>query len=174
MNLNNYTIKSQELIQAAQQLAFNSNNPNIESNHLLKALLNDKESTIEYFLKKNNVNIQLVSTKNEEALNILPNTAAEPAQSISRDLNNVLLQANASLKEFKDEFVNPEHFLIGLLKGKDDVSKILKDAGLTEKGLIASIKELRKGSTINSQTSTQQHNSLQKYAKNLNELAQQW
>lgn len=172
MNLNNYTIKSQELIQAAQQLAFNSNNPNIESNHLLKALIDDKESTIDFLLKKNNVNVQFVSNKNDEAIKKLPTASNVPAEGISRDLNNVLLQANSSLKEFKDEFVNPEHILIGLLKGKDDVSKILKDAGLTEKGLIASIKELRKGSTINSQTSTQQHNSLQKYAKNLNELAQ--
>lgn len=172
MNLNNYTIKSQELIQAAQQLAFNNNNPNIESNHLLKALIDDKESTIDFLLKKNNVNVQFVSNKNDEAIKKLPTASNVPAEGISRDLNNVLLQANSSLKEFKDEFVNPEHILIGLLKGKDDVSKILKDAGLTEKGLIASVKELRKGSTINSQTASQQHNSLQKYAKNLNELAQ--
>ena len=75
MNLNNYTIKSQELIQAAQQLAFNNNNPNIESNHLLKALIDDKESTIDFLLKKNNVNVQFVSNKNDDAIKKLPSAS---------------------------------------------------------------------------------------------------
>ena len=172
MNLNNYTIKAQETIQAAQQLAFNNNNITIETNHLLKALLNDKDSPIEYLLKKNNANLNLFQTKNEESLKRLPkNDSGEAAQNLSRDLNNAMLKANASLKQFKDEFVSVEHLMIGLLQINDDTSKTLKDGGLTEKGLVAAIVELRKGSTINSATQNNQYNSLQKYAKNLNELA---
>ena len=172
MNLNNYTIKAQETIQAAQQLAFNNNDINIETNHLLKALLADKDSAIEYLLKKNNVNLNLIVTKNDEAIKKLPKKdVGEAAQNLSRDFNTVLLKANAALKQFSDEFVSVEHLLIGLLQVNDDAGKILKDAGLTEKGLVAAIKELKKGSTISSATQNNEYNSLQKYAKNLNELA---
>ncbi|MDE3144752.1 MAG: ATP-dependent chaperone ClpB [Bacteroidota bacterium] len=172
MNLNNYTIKAQETIQAAQQVAFNNGNPNIETNHLLKALLADEDSPVEYLLKKNNVNVAFIETKIDESIKRLPKAGGtEPAQNISRDLNNALLKANASLKQFGDEFVSTEHLMLGLLQVNDDAGKLLKDAGLTEKGLVAAIKELRKGSTVNSQTQSQQYNSLQKYAKNLNEMA---
>ncbi len=95
----------------------------------------------------------------------------EPAQVISRDLNNVMLRAAAALKTFKDEFVSVEHLLLAIVQGNDNCAKILKDAGLTEKGLTAAIKELKKGSTVSSQTSETQFNALNKYAKNLNELA---
>lgn len=172
MNLNNYTIKAQETIQAAQQVAFNNGNPNIETNHLLKALLNDDDSSIDYLLKKNAVNTSLIDLKLDESLKKLPKASGtEPAQNLSRDLNNALLKAAASIAKFKDEFVSVEHLLIGLLQVNDDTAKILKDAGLTEKGLIAAIIELRKGSTVNSQTASNQYNALQKYAKNLNDLA---
>ena len=172
MNLNNYTIKAQESIQAAQQQAFNNGNPVIETNHLLKALLADEDSPVEYLLKKNNVNVAFVETKIDDSIKRLPkNTGGEPAQNISRDLNNVLLKANTTLKQFGDEFVSVEHLLLGLLQTNDDTGKTLKDAGLTEKGLVAAIKDLRKGSTVNSQTQSQQYNALQKYARNLNESA---
>ena len=172
MNLNNYTIKAQESIQAAQQQAFNNNNPTIETNHLLKVLLADEDSSVQYLLKKNNVNTTFVETKIDESIKRLPKTAnSEPAQNVGRDCNTALLKANASLKQFGDEFVSVEHLLLGLLAVNDDTSKILKDAGLTEKGLVAAIKDLRKGSTVNSQTQNNQYNSLQKYARNLNEAA---
>lgn len=172
MAMNNYTVKAQETIQAAQQEAFNNQNPNIESLHLLKVILEDKESPVQFLLKKNNVNISHVETKLSEEITRLPKTTGgDPAQMMSRDMNNVLLRANASLKSFGDEFINPEHLIIGILQTNDEASKILKDAGLTEKGFVAAIKELRKGATVNSQTQSQQYNALQKYAKNLNELA---
>lgn len=171
MNLNNYTIKAQETIQAAQQIAFSNGNPNIETNHLLKALLTDEDSPVAFLLKKNNVNIQYVDNKLDESIKRLPKSSGDAAQMISRDLNNALLRATTTLKTFGDEFVSVEHLLLGLLQGSDDTAKNLKDAGLTEKGLIAAIKDLRKGATVNSQTQSQQYNSLQKYAKNLNELA---
>ncbi|HEX8334384.1 MAG TPA: ATP-dependent chaperone ClpB [Segetibacter sp.] len=172
MNLNNYTIKSQEIIQQAQQEAFNNSNPNIETNHLLKALLKDEDSAIDFLLKKNNVNVSYVEDKIDEGIKKLPKTSnGEPAQALSRDMNNALLKANAAIKQFKDEFVSVEHLLLGLLQGTDDVARLLKDAGLSEKGLVAAIKDLRKGSTVNSQTSSQQYNALQKYARNLNDAA---
>lgn len=174
MNLNNYTIKAQETIQAAQQLAYNGNNPAIETEHLLKALLSDKESPIIFLLKKNNVAIPLLENKLEEGLAKLPkNQTGEPAQTVSRDLNTVFLKANASLKNFGDEFISPEHFMLALLQINDGTAKALKDAGLTEKGLIAAIKDLRKGDTIQSQTQETQFNVLNKYARNLNEAARQ-
>ncbi len=172
MNLNNYTIKAQETIQAAQQLAYNAGNPNIETNHLLKALLTDEDSSIAYLLKKNNVNVAFVFNKTEESIAKLPKVqGVEPAQALGRELNNALLKANASLKQFGDEFVSVEHLLLGIMQVNDDAAKILKDAGLTEKGFVAAVKELRKGATVNSQTQSQQFNILPKYAKNLNELA---
>lgn len=174
MNVNNYTIKAQETIQAAQQLAFNANHPSIETEHLLKALIADKESPIAFLLKKNNVAIPLLETKLEEAFEKLPkNQTGEPAQTISRDLNTVFLKANALLKEFNDEFITPEHLMLALLQINDNTAKTLKDAGLTEKGLKTAIKDLRKGESIQSQTQETQFNVLNKYARNLNEAARQ-
>ncbi|MEN9569751.1 MAG: ATP-dependent chaperone ClpB [Bacteroidota bacterium] len=172
MNLNNYTIKAQEAIAQAQQQAFNEQNPQIETVHLLKALLNEEDSPIEFLLKKNNVNIAFVQTKVADSIHKLPKVSGtEPAQSVSRELNNALLKANSLLKNFGDEFVSVEHLLLALLQGSDNTAKLLKDAGITDKGLTAAIKELRKGSTISSQTQETQFNALNKYAKNLNELA---
>ncbi|HUS01268.1 MAG TPA: Clp protease N-terminal domain-containing protein, partial [Chitinophagaceae bacterium] len=172
MNLNNFTIKSQELFSKAQQLAFNDQHPNIETEHVLKAMLSDDDSPVDFLLKKNNINVNFVESKVDEALQKLPKVSGtEPAQTISRDLNNVMLKAGAALKTFSDEFVSVEHLLLAVLQGNDNSAKILKDAGLTEKGLIAAIKDLKKGSTISSQTSETQYNALNKYAKNLNEMA---
>ncbi len=172
MNLNNYTIKAQESVQAAQQIAFNNGSVNIETNHLLKALLDDEDSPVEYLLKKNDVNIAYLETKINDSISRLPKVqGGQPAQSIGRDLNNALLYASSTLKQFGDEFVSVEHLLLALLHGNDETAKILKDNGLTEKNLVAAIKDLRKGSTVNSQTSANQYNMLQKYARNLNDMA---
>jgi len=174
MNLNQYTIKAQETIQAAQQLAYAGTNPTIETAHLLKALLNDQDSPVHYLMKRNNVNVRLLETKLAESLQKLPRiTSGEPAQQVGRDLGNVFLKAVNNLKEFKDEFVSMEHLLLALLQVNDDVAAALKAAGLTEKGLITAIRDLRKGETIQSQTQETQYNMLNKYAKNLNDFARQ-
>jgi ATP-dependent Clp protease ATP-binding subunit ClpB len=174
MNLNNFTIKAQEAVAGAQQLAFDGSNPTIDTDHLLKALLAEEDSLVEFLLKKNNVNVAFVGTKLDESLQKLPKVSGgEPAQSISRDLNSAILHAGSDLKQFGDEFVSVEHLLLGILQGKDNAAKLLKDAGLTEKGLITAIKDLRKGSTVNSQTQETSFNVLNKYARNLNEMARQ-
>ncbi|MBS1495422.1 MAG: ATP-dependent chaperone ClpB [Bacteroidetes bacterium] len=171
MNLNNFTIKAAEAIQQAQQLAFNHKNPNIETEHILKALLDMEDSPIDHLLKKNNVTVNLVESKLDELINKLPTTSADGGQAIGRDANAAILRATSSLKSFGDEFVTPEHLLLAVLQGNDATAKLLKDAGLTEKGLITAIKDLRKGETISSQTQETQFNALNKYAKNLNEMA---
>ncbi len=173
MNLGNFTIKASEAVQQAQQLAFNAQNTNIETEHLLKALLDQQDSPVEYLLKKNNVTLNLVETKLAEAISKLPKTTGEAAQMIGREANNVILRAGSALKGFGDEFVTPEHLLLAIVQGNDSTAKILKDAGLTEKGLITAIKELRKGDTVKSQTQETQFNALNKYAKNLIEMARQ-
>ena len=172
MNLSQYTIKAQEAIQSAQQLAYNNKDAAIETLHLLKAILLDKDSSTEFLLKKNNLNPLLLMQKVDAALPSLAKQASgEPASNLSRDLNSVLLKANGALKTFDDEFVTVEHLLIAILQLSDTAAKILKDAGLTEKGLVAAIKELRKGEKVQSATQETQFQSLSKYAKNLNDLA---
>ena len=171
MAQNNFTIKASEALQQAQQIAFTHKNPNIETEHLLKALIDSEDSSVDYLLKKNNVTVNLVTSKLEELIKKLPTVSGEPAQTMGRDANNVLLKANGVLKTFSDEFITPEHLLLAILQGSDASAKLLKDAGLTEKGLVASIKELRKGETVNSATQEAQFNALNKYAKNLNEMA---
>jgi ATP-dependent Clp protease ATP-binding subunit ClpB len=173
MNLGNFTIKAAEAVQAAQQLAFNSQNPNIETEHILKALIEQEDSPVDYLLKKNNVTINLVESKLDELISKLPKASGDPAQSVSRDANSVILRAGAVVKQFNDEFVTPEHLLLAIVQGNDAAAKLLKNSGLTEKGLIAAIKDLRKGETVTSQTQSQEFNALNKYAKNLNELARQ-
>jgi ATP-dependent Clp protease ATP-binding subunit ClpB len=173
MNLGNFTIKAAEAFQSAQQIAFNAKSPNIETEHILKALLEQQDSPVDYLLKKNNVTLNLVDTKLDELINKLPKTSGDAAQNISRDANNVVLRAGAALKQFNDEFVTPEHLLLAIVEGNDASAKLLKNAGLTEKGLVTAIKDLRKGETVTSQTQSQEFNALNKYAKNLNELARQ-
>lgn len=173
MNLSNFTIKAAEVIQQSQQLAFNHANANIETEHLLKALLDQQDSPVEYLLKKNAVNTQQLESRLDQQMERIPKVSGEPAQSISRDANNAILRAGAVLKQFNDEFITPEHLLLAIIQGNDNTAKLLKDFGLSEKGLVTAINDLRKGSTVTSQTQETQFNALNKYAKNLNELARQ-
>jgi ATP-dependent Clp protease ATP-binding subunit ClpB len=174
MNLSNFTIKAAEAIQQAQQLAFNNQNANIETEHLLKALLEQQDSPVEFLLKKNAININQLETRLDSQIDKLAKIqSGDPAQSIGRDANNAVLRAGSIIKQFNDEFVTPEHILLALVQGNDNTAKLLKDFGLTEKGLTTAIKDLRKGSTVTSQTQEAQFNTLNKYAKNLNEMARQ-
>jgi ATP-dependent Clp protease ATP-binding subunit ClpB len=173
MNLNNFTIQASEVVQSAQQLAFNGKNPNIETEHILQSLLNQQNSPVEYLLKKNNVSLQVLHTKLKEAIVKLPKTDADAAQALSRESNNVLMRAGSLLSKFGDEFITPEHILLSLMMGSDAVSRLIKESGLTEKGLLQAISELRKGESVKSQTQETQFNALNKYARNLIEMARQ-
>jgi ATP-dependent Clp protease ATP-binding subunit ClpB len=173
MNLNNFTIQAAEVVQSAQQAAFNGKNPNIETEHVLQSLLDQKNSPVDYLLKKNNVSIQVLNAKLKEALDKLPKTDTEPAQALSREANNTFLRAVSSLSKFGDEFVTPEHLLLSLITGSDSVAKLIKESGLTEKGLLQAIQELRKGEKVKSQTQETQYDTLNKFAKNLIDMARQ-
>jgi ATP-dependent Clp protease ATP-binding subunit ClpB len=171
MNLNNFTVKAAEAFQGAQQEAYNLKNPSIETEHLLSALLQAEDSPVEYLLRKNNVNIPVVRKNLDQLLKKLPVISGEPAQAVGRNLNTAVLYAGSILKTFKDEFITPEHLLVALVHGTDETGRLLKDAGLTEKGLISAIQTLRKGTTVTAQTQETTYDNLNKYAKNLNEMA---
>ncbi len=171
MNLNNFTVKAQEVVAAAQQLAYNRKHQFIDTLHLLKAMLDNENGSTIFLLKKNDVNVGHLQNKLNEMLDKMGTISGEPAQMISQPLNSVVLKAGSFLKEMGDEFVSVEHLLIGLLEGNDQVAQLLKDVGLTKKNLIASVKEIRKGENITSQSGSGEFQALKKYAKNLNDLA---
>lgn len=172
MNPNNLTIKSQEAIQKAQELAFANQHQSIETGHLLKGLLVADENVIDFLLKKTGVNVNHLHTKLDEQISTYPKVSGGSGQYLSNECNQVLLKAQSYLKEYKDEFVSVEHLLLALLNAKDNTSKLLKDAGLVEKDLKLAIAELRKGRKVTDQGAESTYNALNKYAKNLNDLAQ--
>jgi ATP-dependent Clp protease ATP-binding subunit ClpB len=172
MSFQNFTVKAQEIIQAAQQLAFEKKHANIENEHVLFAMLVNEDDTVLYLLKKNAANVNFIKDAVKGYIDALPTIAsAEPAQTMSRDFNTTFLNANANIKLFNDEFVGVEHLFLALIQGKDKVAKLLKDAGLTEQNSISVIKEIKKRSFGNQQTAEANFNALNKYAKNLNNLA---
>jgi ATP-dependent Clp protease ATP-binding subunit ClpB len=172
MNLNNFTIKSQEAVEQAVQLAMQNGQQSIETVHLLQSLIKNDEQVIGYLLKKLNANPQRISATLEAAIKSLPKVSgAQPY--LSNDANQVLIKAQSYLKEFGDEFVAVEHILLAIVEVKNQAGTILKDAGVAAKELRAAIKELRGGTKVTSQSAEAQYNALNKYAKNLNQLAQQ-
>jgi len=172
MNLNTFTIKSQEAIQKAQEIASSHQHPSIETGHLLKSILTVDDNVVPYLLKKLNVGIDNFKTVLDKIIENYPKVTGGEIY-LSRDASKVLQKANNLLKDFGDEFVSIEHILLALLKVGDNVSQMLKDAGVTEKDLVAAIKDMRGGSQVKSQSAEDTYNALSKYANNLNELALQ-
>jgi ATP-dependent Clp protease ATP-binding subunit ClpB len=170
MNLNNFTIKSQEAVQKAMEIAQAYQHQAIESSHLLKGILSVDENVTPYLLKKLNVNIQAFTRELDKILDSFPKViGGEPY--LSSDASSALQKANQYLKDFNDEFVSIEHILLGILAGNDKTANLMKDYGINRKDMIAAIKDLRKGSSVKSQTAEETYNALNKYARNLNELA---
>ena len=172
MNLNNFTIKSQEAVQQAQQIATATGNQSIETGHLLKGLIETDENVISFLLKKLNANPARIEQTLDAMIKGYPKVSGDGGQYLSNGSNQALSKAQSFLKEFGDEFVSVEHLLLGLLAAGDNTSALLKDSGINEKDLKLAIKELRGGSKVTSQSAEAQYNSLNKFAKNLNELAQ--
>ncbi|MFZ4612961.1 MAG: Clp protease N-terminal domain-containing protein, partial [Bacteroidia bacterium] len=165
MNFNNYTIKSQEAVQNAMQIAAINKNQSIETAHLLKGIINVDENVTPFLFKKLNVNLGLISKIIDKTIESFPKSeGTEPY--LSKTLNQALLNANNRLAEFKDEFVSIEHLLLAILTAKDTISQQLKDAGINEKDLKNAIVELRKGSNVTSASAEETYNSLNKYATN--------
>ncbi len=172
MNLNNYTIKSQEAIQKATEIAMANQQQAIETGHLLKAILGTDENVISFINKKLNINTGVLDTKLDEILNSYPKISGQQPY-LANDTHTALTKAASYLKEFKDEYVAIEHMLLGILAGKDKVSQLMKDAGFVTKDLILAVKELRGGRSVTDQNAEGKYQSLQRYSKNLNELASQ-
>jgi len=170
MNLNNFTIKSQEAIQKAQEIASGMQHQVIENTHFLKGLITIDENVIPVLLKKLDVNLSLLTKALDKILESLPKVVGGE-QHLSREANTALQKAGSYLKEFNDQYISVEHILLGILNGNDTAAKLLKDNGINEKDLKAAIKQSRKGSNISSQTAEDTYNALNRYARNLNELA---
>jgi ATP-dependent Clp protease ATP-binding subunit ClpB len=171
MNLNNFTIKAQEAIQQAQQLAAEKSHSAIETAHLLQGLLSTDEQTIAFLLKKVDANITRLNQALEANLKSFAKVSGNNSLYLSSNANQVFIKSQTLMKEFGDEFVAVEHLLLALVQTNDATGNMLKDAGVVEKNLKAAIKELRGGSKVDSQHAENQYNSLNKYAKNLNDLA---
>jgi len=170
MNFNQFTIKSQDAIQKAQEMVVQQGQQSIESIHLLKGILLADENATPFLLKKLNVDFQAFSQAVDRIIQSLPKVSGGEVF-LSPDANQVLQKAKTYLAEFKDEFVSVEHLLLALLEVKSTTSDLLKDNGITKKALITAIKDLRMGASVNSQSAEEQFNALNRYAINLNEMA---
>lgn len=170
MNFNNFTIKSQEAVQKAMEIALEHQHQAIENVHILKGMMRVDETLVPFLLKKLNVNTAVFIQSLDKIITSLPKTNGGNPY-LTNDVNQSLINAANYLKEFGDEYVSIEHLLLGILNSKDTAAKLLKDNGVNEKDLKLAIKELRKGGTVNSQTAEDTYNTLDKYARNLNHLA---
>ncbi|QBQ41432.1 ATP-dependent chaperone ClpB [Sphingobacterium psychroaquaticum] len=171
MNFNNYTIKAQEAIQKASEIAAGNQQQAIEPAHILKALLEVDDNIISHLLKKLNANLNFIKAENDVQIQSLPKVSGSNVY-LSNATSSVLQKAQSYLKEFNDEFISIEHLLLALLSGGDKTAQLLKDQGVTEKHLKAAIKELRGNNRVTDQNAEATYNALGKYARNLNEFAE--
>lgn len=178
MNFNQYTIKAQETIQQAAQIAQANQQQAIETGHLLKAILETDPNTTSFLLSKQNVNATLLSNKLENILSTYPRVVGVQNNGnqvyLSNDLNQAMQKSVSYLKEFNDEYVSIELLLLGLLSGKDSTTNLMKEAGFKENDLKNAIKELRgKNNPVKDQNAENTYQALARYSKNLNDLARQ-
>ena len=170
MNFKNLTIKSQEALQQAQQIAQSFGHQQLENEHIFKGILEVDENVIPFILKKVNVNVDIFKKVLDSTLESFPKVSGGDIM-LSRDAGTTLNEAELIAKKMSDEFVSIEHLVLAIFKSKSKVAQVLKDQGVTEKGLESAIKEIRKGERVTSASAEETYNSLNKYAKNLNELA---
>jgi ATP-dependent Clp protease ATP-binding subunit ClpB len=170
MDFSKFTLKSQEAIQKAQQIALEKGHQVIENAHLLKAVFDIDENVTPFLLKKMNVNVNILEQALDKMLDGMPKVSGGQL-TLSSEANNALNRAQNFLKEYNDEYVAIEHMLLSIAEGRDKASQMLRDSGVTVKDLKAGIAELRKGARVTSHSAEETYNSLDKYAKNLNALA---
>ncbi|AQS93090.1 ATP-dependent chaperone ClpB [Polaribacter sp. BM10] len=171
MNFNNYTTKSQETIQMAQQIAQGFGHNQIENEHIFKALTQVDENVLPFLLKKLNINTAILEQVLDKQLESLPKVSGAELM-LSREAGKSLNEASIIAKNMKDDYVSIEHLILAIFKSKSNIAQVLKDQGVSEKDLKAAIEELRKGERVTSQSQEETYNSLNKFAKNLNQLAQ--
>lgn len=172
MNLNNFTIKSQEAIQQAQQLAQELGHQQIENEHIFKAIMMVDENVTPFLLKKLNINVGLFQQILDKTLESFPKVSGGDIM-LSREASRTLNDASSAAKKMEDEYVSIEHIILAIFNSSSKAGQILKDQGATEKGLKAAIQELRKGGKVTSQSAEETYNSLNKYANHLNKLAEE-
>ncbi|WP_430809607.1 MULTISPECIES: ATP-dependent chaperone ClpB [unclassified Carboxylicivirga] len=170
MNFNNYTIKSQEAIQQAQQIAQGLEHQQIENAHILKGVFAVDENVLPFILNKLGVNTGVFQNTLDSVLQSYPKVQGGDLM-LSRQAGEMLTKAAAKAKAMKDEYVSIEHILLAMLSAKDELARMMKDSGVAEKELMAAIDELRKGKRVTSQSQEETYQSLEKYARNLNALA---
>ena len=170
MNMNNLTIKTQEAIANAQMIAMSNQQQKIDNLHILKAILDSDENVIPFIIKKEEADPKVIAQVVERQLKSIPKVSGGD-QYLSNGVQTALQKAMMLSQEMKDEYVSLEHLFYGIFAANDEASKILKDAGLTDKGIKMAIQELRKGSKATSSTSEDTYNALNKFATNLNEAA---
>lgn len=169
MNFNNFTIKTQEAIQQAQQVAQSYGHQQIENAHIFKAILEVDENVTPFLLKKLDVNIGLLTQILEKTLESFPKVTGGDLM-LSREASKTVNEASIIAKKMKDEYVSIEHLLLAIFKSHSKIAQILKDQGITEKDLKAVITELRQGDRVTSQSAEETYNALNKYSRNLNQL----
>ena len=171
MNLNNFTLKSQEAVQKAHELALGFHQQAIENAHILKGILLVDENVTPFLLKKLGVNVNVFTQTLNKILESYAKVSGGGGQFLSQSATATVQGASALATQMKDDYVSIEHLLLAMLSGNDDASNLMKDNNISEKDLKAAIQELRKGSNVTSQSTEDTYNSLDKYAINLNELA---
>ena len=171
MDFNKFTTKSQQAIQEAQQLAMAQDNQQIENAHILKGMLQVDENVTPHLLSKSGMNLNIFTQALDGILASFPKVSGGEEQ-LSRSAHKALSKASNYAKEMKDEYVSLEHILLGILSSGDSTAQLLKDHGVNEKDLKSAIEEIRKGQRVTSQSQEETYNSLDKYAKNLNQMAQ--
>ncbi len=171
MSLNNLTIKSQEALQQAQQIAQSFGQQQLENEHIFKAILEVDTTVTPFILKKVNVNVDLFQKILDSTIQSFPKVSGGDIM-FSRDASSTLNEASILAKKMNDDFVSIEHIILAIFKSKSKVAQILKDQGVTEKELLAAITELRKGERVTSSSAEETYDALNKYGKNLNDLAQ--
>lgn len=170
MNTDNYTIKSQEALQKAVQLAQSKGQQAIETGHLLKAVVEVGENVTHFIFNKLGVNSANLLSALDRIIDTYPRVSGGEAY-LSSDTNRVLEKATRFAQEMGDQYISLEHILLGLLDGRGQVAQLMKDSGMTEKETKAAVAELRKGSKVNSQSAESTYDSLGRFAINLNERA---
>lgn len=172
MTYDNFTIKAQESILKAQQIAAGMDQQQVDTTHLIKGIFETDESVAGFLLGKADVNIDMLRRKLDEAVLKYPKVEGSDKQFLTNDANKSLSRAKALLKEFGDQYISVELILLGILQGDDSGAKLLKELGANEQLLRGAITELRKGRKVTDQSSEDSYNSLAKYAVNLNERAE--
>ncbi|MEM9929854.1 MAG: ATP-dependent chaperone ClpB [Bacteroidota bacterium] len=172
MTYDNFTIKAQEAILKAQQIAGGLDQQQVDTVHLLKGMLETDEAIMKFLLQKVGVNMAMLAGRLDQDVRDYPKVKGAEKQFLTNDANKALSQAKKLLKDFSDDFISLELMLLGVIRGTDQGAKLLKEMGATEKTLRAAIQELRKGRTVNEQSADESFNALKKFGINLNERAE--